>query len=91
MEQQSTSKDSAFFLVPGVQKGSMSALRIRFDTILKDRGLKWSEVYHELGLSKSYASSIRNGTLIPPRWLKVKISVALSCDTSILWEVEEGK
>lgn len=64
--------------------------RIRFDTALNTLKLKWAEVYNSIGVSKCYASMIRNGHLIPPDWLKVKIAQAMQTDTSVLWPIEKG-
>jgi len=82
----SSSSDQTFFLNNEVKKSSKTTIRERFDTLLQDHKKKWVEVYNKVGLSKSYASMIRNGHLIPPDWLRVKIAEALGCDSTCLWK-----
>ena len=74
----------------GVNKGLIGTIRQRVDTILQDHKLKWSDVYNKLGLSKAHASMIRNGHIIPPDWLRVKIARdGLGCDSSCIWKVQD--
>jgi len=63
-------------------------IRIRIDTLLAERGLKWSKIYRELGISKGRASLIRNGHKIPPLAVRISIAQALNCDTSVIWGEE---
>jgi DNA-binding XRE family transcriptional regulator len=74
--------------ISGVKECLLSPTRIRFDSVLNTLKLKWSDVYKSIGVSKCYASQIRNGHLNPPNWLKVKIAQAMKTDTSVLWPVE---
>lgn len=72
-----------------VCKGSKSDIRTRIDTLLFHNGLKWSEVYSRLGLSKSHASLIHNGLTIPTLSLRVKIAQLLNSDTSVIWTLQD--
>lgn len=83
------SADNSIFLTRGVNKGSSCPIRIRFDALLSDHGLKWSDVYHRLGISKSHASMIRNGHIIPPLHLRIKIAAELKTDSSCLWTLQD--
>lgn len=83
------STDENFFLIRGVKKGIYSPIRIRFDTALRTNGKQWFEVYNKVGLRKAYASMIRNGHLIPPPSLRIKIATAIGVDTSVLWEAPD--
>jgi len=83
------SPSEPFFCDEGVKKGLDSPTRHRFDAILNEHGWKWSDIYSDIQLSKCYASQIRNGHLIPPEWLRVKIATKLQVDTSVLWKVPE--
>lgn len=78
--------EKEFKVKNGVEKGYIDPIRVRFEVVLKENGKKWSEVYKECGLSKSYASHILNGTLIPPKPLRVKISKEIGCDSTSIWE-----
>lgn len=78
----------SFFLKDRVKKGVYSYIRVRFDTILEAKGKLWSEVYHAVGISKHYASQIRNGHIIPPVALRIKIAEAIGTDTSVIWNSE---
>lgn len=64
-------------------------IRIKLDTILKDRARKWSDVYKKLNWSKTQASLIRNGITIPPLWKKLILAKELGVDTSVIWSEEE--
>ncbi len=75
-----------FTATGGVKKGIFGAIRMRFDTALVDHKLQWFDVYNDLGFSKSYASQIRNGHIIPPAPIRNKIADAIGVDTSVLWE-----
>ena len=83
------SSSDGFLLTKPVKKGLYGTIRTRFDTVLKDHTLQWAEVYHEAGLSKAYASLIRNGHTIPPAPIRIKIANVIGCDTSCLWEAPE--
>lgn len=78
-----------FFVANTVKKGLNGAIRIRFDTVLADHKLQWAEVYNKVGLSKGYASMIRNGHFIPPKAIRIALAREMNCDTSSLWEAPE--
>lgn len=61
-------------------------IRIRIETILKDRNLKWHEVYSKLGIHKTTASFILNGIIVPPFIQRRKIAEALNTDPYLIWD-----
>jgi len=87
-EETQDSSNPPFFLPEEVKKSYTNPIRERFDTLLRERGKKWSEVYSKLGLWKSYASLVRNGKTIPPLFMRVKIATALQVDSSVIWDSE---
>ena len=56
-------------------------IRIRIETLLNERGLKWSEIYQKAGLGKTQGSLILNGFRIPPKWLRIKIAEVFNVDS----------
>jgi len=83
------STDSSFFCPQGVEKSgkapSYMPIQIRMETLINqkcDRPFDW---YHELDLDKSYASKIRRGLLIPPKWLRIKIAQYFGTDSATIW------
>ena len=78
-----------FFLPSEVKKGFVLSIRARIDTLLIERGLKWADVYNELGWNKSFASIVRNGKLIPPNWQRVALAKQLGVDTAVIWDIPE--
>ena len=42
----------------GVEKCFRSDVRIRIDTLLQERGIKWADVYNKLKWNKSFASHV---------------------------------
>lgn len=72
-----------------VKKGFTLSIRARIDTLLIERGLKWADIYNELGWSKSFASIVRNGKVIPPNWQRVALAKAFNVDTSVIWNLPE--
>jgi hypothetical protein len=76
----------------GVEKSRGDTIEKRFETLLLERGLKWSDCYNSEGLrlDKSYASKIRRGVITPPRWLKIKIAKFFGVDTSVIWGENEN-
>lgn len=79
----------SFSVAEVVKKGLYGTIRIRFDTILADHKLQWADVYNAIGLSKAYASLIRNGHTIPPKAIRISLAREMNCDTSSLWEAPE--
>lgn len=65
-------------------------IRIRIDTLLHERGLKWADVYKKAGWNKTFASLVRNGVIIPQLWQRVALCKVLEIDSSVIW-VEEVK
>lgn len=65
----------------------MHMIRTRIDTLLNERGIKWSEVYRKLGWSKGFASMIRNGKIIPPLWQRIALAKVLELSSEqIIWD-----
>ncbi len=68
------------------------ALRERFDTLLRERGMKYPEFYKPLGMDKVTACRIRNGITIPEIEIQIKIANAFGkisgtiVDTKTIWK-----
>lgn len=78
------------FVVEGaVKKSYPDSVEARLMTICESRGEKWSEVYKDLGWSKSFASIVRRGLLIPPEWQRIILAKRLEVDTSVIWKIPE--
>ena len=75
-----------FFLREGVEKGCRG-IRERIDQRLNERVKKWADVYSDLRMDKARASRIRNGIIIPPQWLRIKIAERLEIDSSVIWNL----
>lgn len=75
-----------------VENSGYEPIRIRFETIINincERPFDW---YKELGLDKSYASKVRRGLIIPPKWLRIKIAQYFKTDSATIWiEKQEGE
>ncbi len=84
-----TSKDSPIFLNNTVDKGGREHIEITFDTLILQRREKPFDWYKNLDLDKSIASKIRRGIIIPPRWLRIKISDYFNVDSSTIWYSQE--
>ncbi len=61
----------------------------RFETILIDRGIKWSDVYKKFGYDKAFASRIKRGIIIPKRKIRVKIAKEMNSDSLVFWRDED--
>ena len=82
--------NKGFFSREGVGKGWRS-IRQRIDQRLNERGEKWSAIYNDLKLDKATASRIRNGIIIPPQWMRIRIAERLEIDSSIIWTLSFPK
>lgn len=78
-----------FFLPEDVKKCRVLSIRTRIDVILIERGLKWADVYNALRWSRSFASLVHNGKLIPPNWQRVALAKQMGVDTSVIWDIPE--
>ena len=87
----SNSKNKPFFVLNGVGKSWRDTIEIRFDTLLKQKGMKWSECYNSLSIDKADASRIKRGLVIPPLWQRIKIASFFEVDTSVIWNPDEIK
>ncbi len=88
---QSNHKGKPFFIAQSVEKGGRRHIEITFDTLIFQKREKPFDWYQDetLKLDKSIASKIRRGVIIPPRWLRIKISNYFDVDTSAIWYSQE--
>jgi len=61
-------------------------IRTRIETLLRERGKKWVDVYSKLGWHKTFASKVLNGLFIPPLWQRVALAKEFSVDSSVIWD-----
>ena len=78
------SSDS-FFLSEGVIKGKDRALKIRLQTLIKDRGITESEFYKKLGFVKQYWYALSWGIQKPNDDVMFKISKELKVDSRLIF------
>lgn len=83
------SEGKPFFVAQSVEKGGRKHIEISFDTLILQRREKPFDWYKHLDLDKSIASKIRRGVIIPPKWLRIKISNYFDVDTSAIWFAQE--
>jgi len=72
-----------------VKKSYTDTIRNRIDTLLLERGLKWADIYNQLGWFKSFASLVHNGKIIPPLWQRVALAKELGVDSSVIWKISD--
>ena len=92
----SSSQGEPFFLNEEVEKGcddyeeqSYKEIEIRFETLINancERPFDW---YKDLELDKSYASRVRRGLIIPPKWLRIKIAQYFKTDSATIWTISD--
>ncbi|MBU0466158.1 MAG: hypothetical protein KJ718_01690 [Nanoarchaeota archaeon] len=63
-----------------------SSIRTRIETLLRERGLKWVDVYSKLGWHKTFSSKVLNGLFIPPLWQRVALAKEFNVDSSVIWD-----
>jgi len=73
-----------------VKKCKNQLLKARLQTLIKRLGKSEADFYKELGFSKQYWYGISWGLLPTATDVKIKISLALQTDTSLIWR-EGGK
>lgn len=61
-------------------------IRTRIETLLRERGLKWVDVYKKLKWHMSFASRVLNGIIIPPLWQRVALAKEFNVDSSVIWD-----
>ncbi len=83
-----STKDS-FFSNKVVVKGCDPIIQTRFETLINARCEKPFDWYQQLGLDKGYASRVRRGLIIPPKYMKIKIAQYFKTDSMTIWEVEK--
>ena len=84
-----TSKDPSIFLSKGVGKSGREYIENTFEILILKKCDKPFDWYKELDLDKSDASKIRRGLMIPPLWLRLKISAYFGIDSTALWRFED--
>ena len=73
----------------GGESPSYKPIEDAFNTlILKNCDKPW-DWYKSLDIDKSDASKIRRGLLIPPLWLRIKISQYFKIDSTAIWKIED--
>lgn len=85
----SSDKEKGFFYERAVGKGVYEPIQIRFQTLVNaccEKPFSW---YKELDLDKSYASKIRRGIIIPPRWLRIRIAHHFKTDSATIWTTRD--
>jgi len=66
-------------------------IKIRIETLCKERGLMWKDVYKKLKWNKTFASLLLNGKLIPNLSQRVALAQELNVDSSVIWGSMEDK
>ncbi len=89
MEKQQNSEGENFFLNKGVGKSGREYIENAFDILILKKCDKPFDWYKELDLDKSDASKIRRGLLIPPLWLRLRISAYFGIDSTAIWRIED--
>ena len=83
------STENDFFLHRAVGNGvivaSYKPIEIRFETLINANCEKPFDWYKYFDLNKSYASKIRRGLIIPPKWLRIKIAQYFKTDSATIW------
>lgn len=85
------SENEASFLNDKVGKSGGEHIEKCFETLVLKKGDRPFDWYQSEGISldKSEASKIRRGLLIPPLWLRLKISKYFGCDSTMIWRIED--
>lgn len=65
---------------------SNQLIRTRIETLLRERGLKWVDIYKKLSWHKTKASLVFNGHFIPPLWQRVALARELNVDSTVIWD-----
>lgn len=87
--QMSNSSDNSFFMEEGVENGGSKLIEIKFETLTNAKCKRPFDWYKDLELDKSYASKIRRGIIIPPKWLRIKIAQYFGVDSLTIWNYSE--
>jgi len=60
-------------------------------SFLRERNWKQSELAQKIGLSRQALNNYLRGFWVFPTSIKIKIAQAFEIDSSIIWDLEEGK
>ena len=85
MEQAKDKLKEDFFCEGQVEKGGYTLIEIRFQTLINANCESPFDWYKDLGLDKSYASKVRRGLIIPPKWMRIKIAGYFKTDSMTIW------
>lgn len=72
-----------------VEKGGYTPIEIRFETLINTHCEAPFDWYKDLQMDKSYASKIRRGLIIPPKWLRIKIAQYFKTDSATIWTTKD--
>ncbi len=63
-------------------------VRIRIETLCRERGKKWSDIYQDKTLQwhKTFASHVLCGRIIPPLWQRIALARVFGVDASVIWD-----
>jgi hypothetical protein len=89
MEKQSDFQDNSFFCDDEVENSGYKPIEIRFEALINSNCQKPFDWYKNLNLDKSYASKVRRGLIIPPRWLRIKIAHYFKTDSATIWAISD--
>jgi len=82
-------KDNSFFCIEEVEKGGYEPISIRFETLINAHCEAPFDWYKDLDLDKSYASKVRRGLIIPPKWMRIKIAQYFKVDSATIWTAQD--
>lgn len=87
----SNSKDKPFFIGEAVGKRGREYIETAFDVLILKKGDRPFDWYQDpsISIDKSDASKIRRGLIIPPLWLRLKISAYFDVDSTTIWRFED--
>lgn len=60
-------------------------IRTRLETLCRERGKQWYEIYKILGWDKGFASRVLNGITIPLLPQRVALAKVLGVDSTVIW------
>lgn len=86
MTQQDNSPSPNFFLNSSVRRGKDRALKIRLQTLIRNKGMSESEFYNSLGMSKQVWYALSWGIWEATLDWKLKIAKALETDSALIWQ-----
>lgn len=79
-------QEEPFLKISSVKKCKNHVLKNTLQTLIKRLGKSEADFYKEQGFSKQYWYGISWGLLKTPLDVKIKISLALGTDSSLIWQ-----